>query len=96
MMADVILVYDKQCPVCDYYCMRIRLQKASGNLVLVDAREHSLILDEITQLGWGIDQGVVVKVGDQLYYAADAIHVLSMMTTPVGLFNLEIASRDRF
>jgi len=67
--------------------MRIRVQDAAGNLVLVDAREPSEVLDEITSLGWDIDQGMVVKVGEKLYYAADAIHILSLMATPIGFFN---------
>ena len=44
-------------------------------------------MDEITAAGLDIDQGMVLKVGDKLYYGADAIHSLSLMSTRSGLFN---------
>jgi hypothetical protein len=30
---------------------------------------------------------MVVKVGDDLYYGADAIHILALMSTKSGMFN---------
>ena len=42
---------------------------------------------EITAAGLDIDEGMVLKVGDQLYYGADAINRLSLMSTRTGLFN---------
>ena len=85
--ADVVLVYDKQCPACDNYCRWVRLRDAVGPPQLVDAREDTDILREITARGWDIDQGMVLKVGDQLYYGADAIHALALMGSRSGVFN---------
>lgn len=44
-------------------------------------------MDEITARGLDIDQGMVVKIGDELYYGPDAIHVLALMGTNRGFFN---------
>lgn len=85
--AEVIVVYDKECPACDYYCNLVRIRESVGRLVLLDARDGGPILDEITARGLDIDQGMVVKVGDQLYYGSDAIHALSLMGTNKGFFN---------
>ncbi|MEX0733605.1 MAG: DCC1-like thiol-disulfide oxidoreductase family protein [Steroidobacteraceae bacterium] len=84
---DILLVYDKQCPACDYYCNLVRIRESSGRLVLVDARDGGQIMGEITAAGLDIDQGMVVKVGGTLYYGSDAIHVLSLMGTNSGFFN---------
>ena len=84
---EILLVYDKQCPACDYYCNLVRIRESVGRLVLVDARDGGPIMDEITAAGLDIDQGMVVKVGGTLYYGSDAIHVLSLMGTNLGLFN---------
>ena len=84
---EVLVVYDKQCPACDYYCNLARIKESVGRLVLVDARDGGPIMDEITQRGLDIDQGMVVKIGDELYYGADAIHVLALMGTNKGIFN---------
>ncbi len=87
MREPVYLVYDKQCPACDNYCQVVRIQESIGDLVLVNARQNSPIMDEITQQGLDIDQGMVLKVGDQLYHGADAIHALSLMSSRSGIFN---------
>jgi predicted DCC family thiol-disulfide oxidoreductase YuxK len=87
MNKPVILVYDKQCPLCDNYCKLIRIRESVGELVLIDARTNSNIMEEITQANLDIDQGMVLKFDDNLYYGADAIHVLAMISSPSGIFN---------
>lgn len=84
---EVLLVYDKQCPACNYYCNLARIRESAGRLVLVDARSGGPIMDEITAAGLDIDQGMVVKVGDTLFYGPDAIHVLALLGTNSGVFN---------
>ncbi len=44
-------------------------------------------MEEITAAGLDIDQGMVVKVGGQIYYGPDAIHALALMGTNKGFFN---------
>ena len=84
---DVILVYDKECPACNTYCQMVRIRETVGELKLVDAREPSEIMDEITASALDIDQGMVLKMGNALYYGADAIHMLSLIGSSSGVFN---------
>jgi len=84
---DILLVYDKECPVCDVYCRMVRLRGSSGTLRLVNARDASAVMDEITAQGLDIDQGMVLKVGKVLHYGSDAIRELSLMSSPSGAFN---------
>ncbi len=84
---DIFLVYDKECPACDYYCTLVRIRESVGNLVLVDARDPSPLMEEITAAELDIDQGMVLIVGDRKYYGAEAIHALSIMGTRSGVFN---------
>jgi predicted DCC family thiol-disulfide oxidoreductase YuxK len=86
-MTDVLVVYDKECPACNYYCNLVRIRESVGQLALVDARDAGPIMEEITARGLDIDQGMVVKVGSELYYGADAIHALALMGTNQGFFN---------
>lgn len=85
--AEILLVYDRQCPVCDAYCRMVRIGKSAGTLRLVNARDAGAIMDEITATGLDIDEGMVLKLGTTLYYGADAIHVLSLMSSRSGVFN---------
>ena len=85
--AQLLLVYDKECPACNNYCQMVRIRESVGELQLIDAREASPIMDEITAANLDIDEGMVLKMNDQLYYGADAIHALSMISSRSGIFN---------
>jgi predicted DCC family thiol-disulfide oxidoreductase YuxK len=84
---EVLLVYDRECPACNVYCQVVKIREIVGNLRIVDARENSEVLHEITAKGLDIDQGVVLKMGDQLYYGSDAIHTLALIGSRSGILN---------
>ncbi|WP_137170657.1 DCC1-like thiol-disulfide oxidoreductase family protein [Marinomonas sp. FW-1] len=84
---QILLIYDKECPACDFYCQIVRIHQSVGDLVLIDARENPEVLQEITAEGLDIDQGMVLKMGGQLYYGADAIHLLALLSSRSGVFN---------
>jgi predicted DCC family thiol-disulfide oxidoreductase YuxK len=84
---EILLVYDWECPACDTYCRLVGVQQSVGTLRLVNARKPSAVIDEITQAGLDIDQGMVVKMGGRLYYGADAIQTLALLSSRLDLFN---------
>lgn len=87
MPEPIMLVYDKDCPACNAYCQLVRIRQSVGELTLVNAREDSAMLRELTAQGLDIDQGMVLKMGDKLYYGSDAIYMLSLLSSRSGLFN---------
>src|SRR5688572_22731130 len=84
---EILLVYDKECPVCHTYCQNVQIRKEAGELKIVDAREKSDVLNEITARGLDIDQGMVLRKGGALFYGADAIHELSLLGNRSNIFN---------
>ena len=84
---EILLIYDAECPVCDSYCRLVRIRASVGKLELVDARESTPVMEEITRAWLDIDQGMVLKIGDELYYGSDAINTLASISSPSGLFN---------
>lgn len=84
---QILLIYDKECPACHFYCQIVRIRQSVGELVLIDARENPEVLQEITAEGLDIDQGMVLKMDGQLYYGADAIHLLALLSGRSGVFN---------
>lgn len=85
--SDIALVYDKECPFCDFYCQMVRIQSELGEIKIVDARESSDLMCEITRKGWDIDQGMVLRVGESYFYGSDAIHALALLSNRSGFFN---------
>lgn len=86
-LGDIFLVYDRQCPACDYYCKMVRVRESVGNLILIDARKSGPLMDDINAAGLDIDEGMVLIVGERMYYGSDAIHALAIMGTRSGMFN---------
>jgi len=84
---EILLVYDKECPVCDAYCRLVRSRASVGDLRLMNARDDTALMADITRQGLDIDQGMVVKLDGVLHYGPDAIHALSLMSGAAGGFN---------
>ena len=84
---EIFLVYDRECPACNAYCQVVRIRESVGDLQIIDARENSEVMKEITSQGHDIDQGMVLKMGGQLYYGADAMHALALIGSRSGVFN---------
>ena len=83
----ILLVYDEECPLCDAYCRMARIRDSIGTIELVNARDASEAMNQITLRGLDIDQGMVLKVDDVLYYGSDAMFALALMSSASGAFN---------
>lgn len=83
----ILLIYDKDCPACNAYCQMVRIRQSVGELKLINAREDTEVMQQITAQGLDIDQGMVLKMGDNWYYGSDAIYMLSLLSSRSGLFN---------
>jgi len=84
---EILMVYDRECPVCDAYCRAVQGRASIPGLQLVNAREDTAVIADITRQGLDIDQGMVLKVDGTLHYGADAIHALAGMDREAGAFN---------
>jgi predicted DCC family thiol-disulfide oxidoreductase YuxK len=100
---DIELIYDRQCPICDYYCQRMDVDESAGKLQRIDARENSDLMQEITDTGLDIDEGMVLKLDNRIFYGSDAIHKLAacrnVLLRILGrrrINNLSIENNDRF
>lgn len=85
--APLLLIYDKQCPICDRYCRWLQIRNSIGELKLINAREDTEAMAQITAQGLDIDQGMVLKMDGVLYYGTDAIHALALISSRSSLFN---------
>ncbi len=78
------IVYDDECPVCKTYCTNISLDNPEDSLTLTDARRKTAIMDDVTAKGWNIDEGIVVKINDKMYYNSEAMHQIAIRTKEKG------------
>ena len=83
----ISLVFDGECPVCFAYCRVLALRELDGDLELVDARSDHPAVSQLKSEGIDLNEGMVLKLGDQTYHGADAIHRLSLISSRSGWFN---------
>ena len=84
---SIRVVYDKECPVCSAYCELAKRYAEPGSLELVDAREASELMDDITSRGLDIDDGMVTEINGELHYGAAGIRELALSSRRKNLFN---------
>ena len=87
MPEPILLIYDKDCPACNAYSQLVRIRQSVGELQLVNAREDSAVMRELTAQGLDIDQGMVLIIANSTYYGSDAIYMLSLLSSRSGVFN---------
>ena len=85
--ADIVVIYDGQCIFCNSYIKLMRLRASAGNVVLRDAREDDAAQRVKDSLGLDLDEGMLVLYGGRAYYGADAMHILSSLTSRSNAWN---------
>ena len=80
----VSIYYDADCPFCAGYVRLLNLRDAVGSVQLVDLRADAEARERFAGLGLDPDQGMLVETGGRLFHGADALHVLSLMSSGRG------------
>ncbi|OED45798.1 hypothetical protein ACH42_04645 [Endozoicomonas sp. (ex Bugula neritina AB1)] len=73
------------------------MEKAAGELELIDARSNHYLLPELKRRNIDLNDGMVVLIGDEIYQGKEATYVLVGMTQKSSLFNrcaYEVFSRS--
>jgi predicted DCC family thiol-disulfide oxidoreductase YuxK len=89
---ELVIVYDGQCLFCSSYVMLLKLRNAVGSVSLVDARESGVADDVRRTYGRDLDEGMLVIYGGTAYHGADAMHVLSTLTSDSDAWNATTAA----
>ena len=85
--ANLKLLYDGDCPVCNRYVAMVRLREQFGELILLNARDMSPERTHVENLGLDLNEGFALFVDEELYYGDRAIQALAMMSSNSGIFN---------
>ena len=84
--AKAWLYYDGDCPFCSAYVKYARFREAVGPVQLVNIREHQGDLDDRV-LGFDLDEGMLLRLGDSYYHGDDCIHMLAVLSSRMTLFS---------
>jgi len=85
---EITIIYDGECPVCKSYTQKIRLDTTFSTVKLLNARNiNRSTRNELADKGFNLNEGMVVKIEENWFYGAEAINILSLLSTPLGVFN---------
>jgi len=84
---DIWIVYDGQCPFCARYVLLYRIRQLVERVHLIDARSDDPLVKELSEAGFDLNEGMVVKWDGRIYYGSDAMHVLALLGSDLSLFN---------
>lgn len=84
--ADIAIVYDGECPVCSAYIRMLRL-RALGDIALINARDDHPLVRSLQAARVDLDEGMAVKIDDELYLGDEAVQRLALMTGSSSFFN---------
>ncbi len=84
---ELLLIYDGECPFCSRYVQLLRLRETVGSLRLINARSSDPEVDVVRQLGYVIDEGMVLKMGGRYFHGDTCLHMLALMSSQQGWFN---------
>jgi predicted DCC family thiol-disulfide oxidoreductase YuxK len=88
----LVVIYDGQCPFCDAYVTMLRLRESVGEVSLIDARTDAALVAELARQGYPLNDGMAALLGGRIYFGADAVTLLSQLTTASGLMNVATAA----
>ena len=81
------IVYDGDCPFCSRYVALVRLREAVGQVVLANARDGGPVVDELRRRGYDLDEGMVLIHAGEIFWGADCMNRLALMSTRSTTFN---------
>ncbi len=86
---NIWFVYDGECPLCQMGATLYKVRQSVGQLHTVDARteKNHPVMQEITQAGLNLDQGMVIKYQEQLYQGEAALTIMATLGEDAGWFN---------
>jgi len=83
--APMRVYYDGECPFCTSYVKLAQLRRAVGGVELIDARTCPETVQRFAELGYDIDDGMVVELDGRIYHGWEAVWAMNALaaTAPV-------------
>ncbi len=82
-----LLLYDGDCPFCSNYVQLMQLRKTIGPLDVLNMREHPELAAHFRARGHDLNEGMLLQWDGKIYWGADCVNRLALLSTGNDLFN---------
>ena len=81
------LIYDDDCYLCRNSADALRLKKTVGPLRTINACTQDPLVQEAMNLGYDLNEGILVRYQDHFYYGHEALHLLALLSSSSDRLN---------
>lgn len=81
------ILYDGECPVCANYVSFLRFKEELGEVALIDCRADEHFVVEACELGYDLNDGMILILQGQLFYGDKAVQKIAHSSAPKGMLN---------
>ncbi len=71
------LLYDKDCPFCRNYMKYQEMKENFSDIKILNARDNMELVKELKMLNYNIDDGMILKIDDKIYFGDEVINFLA-------------------
>ena len=71
------LLYDKDCPFCRNYMKYQEMKDNFSDIKILNARDNMELVKELKMLNYNIDDGMILKLDDKIYFGDEVINFLA-------------------
>ena len=84
---EITIFYVGECPFCTAYIKIVKLKSNFSKVLMVNAREGGEVVERIKKIPLDLDEGMVVKIGDNYFHGHECMNVLSLLASNSGILN---------
>lgn len=86
-MSKNYILFDGECPFCSDYVRFASLRKSVGPVELINARDETEEAKAAREADYVLDEGMLLSLEGKLYYGADCLNMIAMLSTKSGVLN---------
>ena len=90
--SDFTFIYDGECPFCNHFAELLELKSKINDIRILDARKNPVLIKELLDKGFDIDQGAVLYHKDKIFHGYEAINTICNQINNPSSKLLEILS----
>ena len=90
--SNFTFIYDGECPFCNHFAELLELKSKIRNITILDGRKNPVLIRDLLEKGYDIDQGAILLKDNEIFHGANAINTICKLINHPSSKLLEILS----